>query len=235
MCIWLFIITHFCFLLVQSPGLLGFYILLYIYIYNWYSRCSTLALGEQSINQSLTVRLLLWTMTTLVSLFSAVMLRFACLMFIWSFLSCDEFSSYLYLRHCPNDWLCREIYIQLKWTPAQVPCLGLTVVELVVSENLQSQLCSTEPSLFWQEVLCFSHSVKMEACLSSGMFGILFFLLSILISKILIKRKFGILFCSVETQGYLTLRCSLKLASRQHSIRASFCPLLSLEKGEYIG
>ncbi|CDO97011.1 unnamed protein product [Coffea canephora] len=39
---------------------------------------------------------------------------------------------------------------------------------------------------------------------------------------------------SSETQGYLTLRCSLKLASRLHSIRASFCPLLSLEKGEYI-
>ncbi|THG07403.1 hypothetical protein TEA_004843 [Camellia sinensis var. sinensis] len=34
--------------------------------------------------------------------------------------------------------------------------------------------------------------------------------------------------------GYLTLRCSLKLAPRVHSIRASFCPLLSLEKGEFI-
>ncbi|KAJ0763104.1 hypothetical protein HanOQP8_Chr04g0168521 [Helianthus annuus] len=44
-------------------------------------------------------------------------------------------------------------------------------------------------------------------------------------------------FCSVnlELQGYLTLRCSLKLTPRLHSIRASFCPLLSLEKGEYIG
>ncbi|KAM7479337.1 hypothetical protein LguiA_027550 [Lonicera macranthoides] len=79
-----------------------------------------------------------------------------------------------------------------------------------------------------------SRIIEMEACLSSGLFGILFFLLLILISKILIKSKFGIMFCSVETQGYLTLRCSLKLASRQHSIRASFCPLLSLEKGEYI-
>ncbi|XP_047328631.1 WD repeat-containing protein 13 [Impatiens glandulifera] len=39
---------------------------------------------------------------------------------------------------------------------------------------------------------------------------------------------------SPEIQGYLTLRCSLKLAPRLHSIRASFCPLLSLEKGEYI-
>lgn len=39
---------------------------------------------------------------------------------------------------------------------------------------------------------------------------------------------------SLETQGYLTLRCSLKLAPRLHSIRASFCPLLSLEKGEFI-
>lgn len=43
--------------------------------------------------------------------------------------------------------------------------------------------------------------------------------------------------CSVtlEVQGYLTLRCALKLAPRLHNIRASFCPLLSLEKGEYIG
>lgn len=39
---------------------------------------------------------------------------------------------------------------------------------------------------------------------------------------------------SLELQGYLTLRCSLQLAPRLHSIRASFCPLLSLEKGEYI-
>lgn len=39
---------------------------------------------------------------------------------------------------------------------------------------------------------------------------------------------------ALEVQGYLTLRCSLKLAPRIHSIRASFCPLLSLEKGEYI-
>ncbi|CAI9294735.1 unnamed protein product [Lactuca saligna] len=39
---------------------------------------------------------------------------------------------------------------------------------------------------------------------------------------------------SLELQGYLTLQCSLKLAPRLHSIRASFCPLLSLEKGEYI-
>ncbi|CAH1444819.1 unnamed protein product [Lactuca virosa] len=39
---------------------------------------------------------------------------------------------------------------------------------------------------------------------------------------------------SLELQGYLTLLCSLKLAQRIHSIRASFCPLLSLEKGEFI-
>ncbi|KAK8490278.1 hypothetical protein V6N11_048204 [Hibiscus sabdariffa] len=39
---------------------------------------------------------------------------------------------------------------------------------------------------------------------------------------------------SLESQGYLTLRCSLKLSSRVHSVRASFCPLLSLEEGEYI-
>ncbi|XP_058110469.1 uncharacterized protein LOC131253478 [Magnolia sinica] len=39
---------------------------------------------------------------------------------------------------------------------------------------------------------------------------------------------------ALEIQGYLTLRCSLKLAPRVHSIHASFCPLLSLEKGEFI-
>ncbi|XP_075489171.1 uncharacterized protein LOC142528026 [Primulina tabacum] len=39
---------------------------------------------------------------------------------------------------------------------------------------------------------------------------------------------------SLEIQGYLTLRRALKLSARLHSIRASFCPLLSLEKGEYI-
>ncbi|CAK7329643.1 unnamed protein product [Dovyalis caffra] len=39
---------------------------------------------------------------------------------------------------------------------------------------------------------------------------------------------------ALEIKGYLTLRCTLKLAPRVHSIRASFCPLLSLEKGEYV-
>ncbi|CAI0377606.1 unnamed protein product [Linum tenue] len=39
---------------------------------------------------------------------------------------------------------------------------------------------------------------------------------------------------ALERKGYLTLHCSLKLAPRVHSMRASFCPLLSLEQGEYI-
>ncbi|KAM7265323.1 hypothetical protein ACFE04_003006 [Oxalis oulophora] len=39
---------------------------------------------------------------------------------------------------------------------------------------------------------------------------------------------------ALEIKGYLTQRCSLKLTPRIHSIRASFCPLLSLEKGEFI-
>ncbi|KAH1217547.1 hypothetical protein AAZX31_13G183900 [Glycine max] len=39
---------------------------------------------------------------------------------------------------------------------------------------------------------------------------------------------------ALEIKGYLTLRCSLKLAPRIHKIQASFCPLLSLEKGEFI-
>ncbi|KAG6653361.1 WD repeat-containing protein 13-like isoform X1 [Carya illinoinensis] len=39
---------------------------------------------------------------------------------------------------------------------------------------------------------------------------------------------------ALEIQGYLTLRCLLKLTPRIHKIQASFCPLLSLEKGEYI-
>ncbi|RRT66909.1 hypothetical protein B296_00030035 [Ensete ventricosum] len=38
-----------------------------------------------------------------------------------------------------------------------------------------------------------------------------------------------------EISGYLTLVCSLKLAPRVHNIQASFCPLLSLEKGEFVG
>ncbi|XP_038706354.1 WD repeat-containing protein 13 [Tripterygium wilfordii] len=39
---------------------------------------------------------------------------------------------------------------------------------------------------------------------------------------------------ALEIKGYLTPRCSLKLSPRLHTIQASFCPLLSLEKGEYI-
>ncbi|KAM0951743.1 putative transcription factor WD40-like family [Dioscorea sansibarensis] len=39
---------------------------------------------------------------------------------------------------------------------------------------------------------------------------------------------------ALEIKGYLTLLCSLKLAPQVHGIRASFCPLLSLEKGEFI-
>ncbi|KAJ4792448.1 transducin family protein / WD-40 repeat family protein [Rhynchospora pubera] len=39
---------------------------------------------------------------------------------------------------------------------------------------------------------------------------------------------------AMEAQGYLTLVCSLKLAPRIYRFRASFCPLLSLEKGEFI-
>ncbi|GMH16268.1 hypothetical protein Nepgr_018109 [Nepenthes gracilis] len=39
---------------------------------------------------------------------------------------------------------------------------------------------------------------------------------------------------ALEVSGYLTLRCSLKLTPRVHRIHASFCPLLSLEKGEFI-
>ncbi|XP_057454703.1 uncharacterized protein LOC130746172 [Lotus japonicus] len=39
---------------------------------------------------------------------------------------------------------------------------------------------------------------------------------------------------ALEIKGYLTLRCSLKLTPRIHKIQASFCPLLSLEKGEFI-
>jgi WD40 repeat protein len=39
---------------------------------------------------------------------------------------------------------------------------------------------------------------------------------------------------TTDAKGYLTLISSLKLASRVQTIRASFCPLLSLEKGEFI-
>lgn len=49
-------------------------------------------------------------------------------------------------------------------------------------------------------------------------------------------RDGNICFFSValEVQGYLTLLCSLKLAPRSHNIGASFCPLLSLGKGEFV-
>lgn len=39
---------------------------------------------------------------------------------------------------------------------------------------------------------------------------------------------------ALEVGGYLSLRCSLQLAPRSRNIHASFCPLLSLEKGEFI-
>ncbi|KAH9326846.1 hypothetical protein KI387_007024, partial [Taxus chinensis] len=39
---------------------------------------------------------------------------------------------------------------------------------------------------------------------------------------------------ALEVGGYLSLRCSLQLAPRARNIHASFCPLLSLEKGEFI-
>ncbi|XP_078171026.1 transducin/WD40 repeat-like superfamily protein isoform X2 [Carex rostrata] len=39
---------------------------------------------------------------------------------------------------------------------------------------------------------------------------------------------------AMEAQGYLTLVCGLKLAPRIYKFRSSFCPLLSLEKGEFI-
>jgi hypothetical protein len=40
---------------------------------------------------------------------------------------------------------------------------------------------------------------------------------------------------AVEVAGYLTLKVTLQLQPRARNIRASFCPLLSLEKGEFIG
>ncbi|KAJ7533984.1 hypothetical protein O6H91_13G074200 [Diphasiastrum complanatum] len=39
---------------------------------------------------------------------------------------------------------------------------------------------------------------------------------------------------ALEVKGYLSLRCSLHLPPHARNIRASFCPLLSLEKGEFI-
>ncbi|KAL2632123.1 hypothetical protein R1flu_016809 [Riccia fluitans] len=39
---------------------------------------------------------------------------------------------------------------------------------------------------------------------------------------------------AMEVDGYLSLKCCLKLAPRARNIRASFCPLLSLERGEFI-
>lgn len=39
---------------------------------------------------------------------------------------------------------------------------------------------------------------------------------------------------ALQIQGYLSLKCSLQLPPRARNIRASFCPLLSLQKGEFI-
>ncbi|RXH99600.1 hypothetical protein DVH24_021402 [Malus domestica] len=111
-------------------------------------------------------------------------------------------------------------------------CLALIVTEVAQGENLQSQLCSTEVFLCWLEALSCLRVLKMEVYLSSGLATepALYFCC---IFKPLIVR---LVCCSValDIQGYLTLRCSLKLNPRIYSIRASFCPLLSLEKGEYI-
>ncbi|XP_044444150.1 uncharacterized protein [Triticum aestivum] len=50
-----------------------------------------------------------------------------------------------------------------------------------------------------------------------------------------IKSSVTTIRIATNSHGYLTLICSLKLASPVQNIRASFCPLLSLEKGEFIG
>lgn len=39
---------------------------------------------------------------------------------------------------------------------------------------------------------------------------------------------------ALQIQGYLSLKCSLQLPPRARNIRASFCPRLSLQKGEFI-
>lgn len=44
-------------------------------------------------------------------------------------------------------------------------------------------------------------------------------------------RFFGV---ALRIEGYLSLRCSLQLPPRARNIRASFCPLLSLQHGEFI-
>ncbi|MCO5577645.1 hypothetical protein L7F22_031476 [Adiantum nelumboides] len=40
---------------------------------------------------------------------------------------------------------------------------------------------------------------------------------------------------TLEIHGYLSLRCSLQLTPWARNVHASFCPILSLEKGEFIG
>lgn len=142
--------------------------------------------------------------------------------------------SFLEIVKCVVN-ICRDAYTRYLWTHTQVGCLVLIVIDLLASENLQSQLCSTGVSLCWHGDLCCWHVLKMEAWLSSGLvLRTCLLLLSLVCST---KRRLLCWPCSValEVQGYLTLRCSLKLAPRVHNIRASFCPLLSLEQGEYIG
>lgn len=115
--------------------------------------------------------------------------------------------------------------------------LVLTAIEVNPSTHLQSPPSSTEHFLCLHGVQCYSLFLEMEVCPSSGNLQQISEFIDYAYNCTLLQLTDGFWYYSVslEVQGYLTIRCALKLTPRLHSIRASFCPLLSLEKGEYIG
>ncbi|KAM0894978.1 hypothetical protein ACQ4PT_024137 [Festuca glaucescens] len=86
-----------------------------------------------------------------------------------------------------------------------------------LSRSHKNKSCKSKSSITTIQYRTFSLVARCSVLLSCAQDGNLYF--------------FSI---ATNAQGYLTLICSLKLASTVQNIRASFCPLLSLEKGEFI-
>ncbi|XBI29382.1 hypothetical protein VPH35_053376 [Triticum aestivum] len=86
-----------------------------------------------------------------------------------------------------------------------------------LSRTHKNKSCKSKSSITTIQYRTFSLVARCPVLLSCAQDGNLYF--------------FSI---ATNSHGYLTLICSLKLASPVQNIRASFCPLLSLEKGEFI-
>ena len=134
---------------------------------HWSTRYSISAPGGLLIKHSLTVRLPLWTMITLVSSSSVGMDR--CALF---------YTSCIFLIHCTHafffwhyywDNTCRDVFTQLVWTLTQEHYPVLIAIEVMAGANLQSRLCSTEVFPCLPVALCCWHVLKMEVCLFSGL------------------------------------------------------------------